>query len=133
MAYRTIHTKPNGIKYVYESTSYWDKDLKAPRNKQVCMGRLDEATGNIVPTSRGTKSAQPRTSSAPAVICRVFGPTALLGLVAADIGLIDILKQCFPVTTARQRPETAEIKRPNSARTFVPNLMAGAVHKQRAT
>jgi len=60
------------------------------------MGRLDEATGNIVPTSRGTKSAQPRTSSAPAVICRVFGPTALLGLVAADIGLIDILKQCFP-------------------------------------
>jgi len=101
MSYQTMHAKPNGIKYVYEATSYWDKELKAPRNKQVCIGRLDEATGAVIPTKRGTKpTAPPKTSPAVAVpitaVCRVAGPCALLGKVAADIGVVGILRQCFP-------------------------------------
>ena len=28
--------KRSGITYVYQSTSYWDKEKKAPRSKRVC-------------------------------------------------------------------------------------------------
>jgi hypothetical protein len=33
MAYRTIHTKKNGAKYVYSVEGYWDKEKQAPRNR----------------------------------------------------------------------------------------------------
>lgn len=41
-----------GIVYVYESESYWDKEKKAPRNRKKLIGKLDEATGEIIPTGR---------------------------------------------------------------------------------
>lgn len=45
-----------GTVYVYESQSYWDKELKAPRNHKKLIGKLDEATGEIIPTGkRGRK------------------------------------------------------------------------------
>lgn len=48
-----IHVKSKDGRrvYVYESTSYWDKEKKAPRSKRKLLGRLDE-NGNIVPTGR---------------------------------------------------------------------------------
>ncbi|MCL1912489.1 MAG: hypothetical protein FWG10_01065 [Eubacteriaceae bacterium] len=68
MAFKTIHTKPNGAKYVYETVSYWDKEKKAPRNKQVCLGRLDEATGEIIPSKRrAPKAGPPLEEEAPKV------------------------------------------------------------------
>lgn len=42
--------KRTGITYVYESTSYWDKEKKQPRSKQVLIGKLNPATGKVVPT-----------------------------------------------------------------------------------
>lgn len=45
-----------GTVYVYESESYWDKEKKAPRNRKKLIGKLDEATGEIIPTGkRGRK------------------------------------------------------------------------------
>lgn len=41
-----------GTVYVYESESYWDKEKKAPRNHKKLIGKLDEATGEIIPTGR---------------------------------------------------------------------------------
>ena len=42
MARYTYHkNKKNGDTYVYESTSYWDKEKKAPRSKQTYLGKLD--------------------------------------------------------------------------------------------
>lgn len=38
--------------YVYESESYWDKEKKQPRSKRTLIGKIDEATGEIVPTSK---------------------------------------------------------------------------------
>ena len=52
--------KKTGITYVYESESYWDKEKKQPRNKRKLIGRIDEETGEIVPTrgrGRGRKEA----------------------------------------------------------------------------
>ncbi len=46
----------NGVKYAYESISYWDKDKKAPRSKRKYLGRVDPDTGEIIKGSRGRKS-----------------------------------------------------------------------------
>ena len=42
--------KKTGITYVYESESYWDKEKKQPRNKRKLIGKIDDQTGEIVPT-----------------------------------------------------------------------------------
>ena len=47
--------KQTGVTYVYESESYWDKEKKQPRSKRKLIGKIDEQTGEIVPTS-GRKS-----------------------------------------------------------------------------
>lgn len=50
----------SGKTYVYESQSYWDKEKKQPRAKRRLIGRLDEATGEVVPTDgRGRKRKSP--------------------------------------------------------------------------
>ncbi len=42
MAYRVNHVnKTTGTTYVYEVVSFWDKNKKQSRNKQVCVGKLD--------------------------------------------------------------------------------------------
>lgn len=48
--------KRTGITYVYESESYWDKEKQQPRARRKLIGKLDEATGEIIPTDgRGRK------------------------------------------------------------------------------
>jgi len=51
-----LRDKRTGTTYVYESESYWDKEKKQPRNKRTLIGKIDEETGEIVPTDgRGRK------------------------------------------------------------------------------
>ena len=53
-----IHQKDkrSGITYVYESVSYWDREKKQSRSKRRLIGRLDEETGEVLPTDgRGRK------------------------------------------------------------------------------
>jgi hypothetical protein len=62
-----IHQKDkrSGITYAYESISYWDREKQRSRSKRRLIGRIDEQTGNIVPT-RGTNRRGPQeTVSAP--------------------------------------------------------------------
>ena len=48
--------KRSGITYVYESKAYWDKEKQQSRSKRTLIGRLNEETGEIVPTDgRGRK------------------------------------------------------------------------------
>ena len=46
--------KKTGVTYVYESHSYRDKETKQPRSTRRLIGKIDENTGEIVPT-RGKK------------------------------------------------------------------------------
>ena len=39
---------PNGKTYVYENTTYWDKETKTCKHKRVSVGHLDLDTGAIV-------------------------------------------------------------------------------------
>ena len=44
--------KTTGITYVYESKSYWDPEKQQARSKRKLIGKIDPATGDIVPTGR---------------------------------------------------------------------------------
>ncbi len=56
-----LKDKRSGTTYVYESESYWDKEKKQPRSRRKLIGKLDEATGEIIPTG---KSGRKKGSSA---------------------------------------------------------------------
>ncbi|GHV36838.1 IS4 family transposase [Synergistales bacterium] len=97
MSYTTIHTKKNGARYMYKVEGYWDKEKKAPRNKQVCLGRIDDKTGEVIPSNRKERTAK-RAAVAPEVTARstVIGPSLLLDKVAGDTGLLAALKKSLP-------------------------------------
>ena len=94
-----IHRKPNGAAYLYTVESYWDKEKKQPRNKQVCLGRLDEETGEVIPSERKQRTEK-RAAAASGVTAstKVYGPHLLLTKLAKDIGLTTALKRSFPDT-----------------------------------
>lgn len=47
-----LKDKRTGTTYVYESESYWDKEKKQPRSRRKLIGKIDEETGEIVPTGK---------------------------------------------------------------------------------
>jgi hypothetical protein len=51
--------KRTGTTYVYESKSYWDKEKQQPRSNRTLIGKLDEETGEVVPTDgRGKRRTE---------------------------------------------------------------------------
>lgn len=56
MAIVKVHNKTRNVTYVYESESYWDKELKQPRSHRKLIGKIDPATGEIVPTGKRSKA-----------------------------------------------------------------------------
>lgn len=52
-----MHNKKTGVTYVYESESYWDKEKQQPRNRRKLIGKIDPATGEIIPTRKRTEPA----------------------------------------------------------------------------
>lgn len=58
MAIIDVYNKERKVTYVYDSTSYWDKELKQPRSHRKLIGKRDPVTGEIIPTgTRGRKKA----------------------------------------------------------------------------
>lgn len=54
-----IHTKIKGTTYCYRSESYWDKESKSSKSKRVLIGKIDPATGEMVPTQpRGRRKRE---------------------------------------------------------------------------
>lgn len=100
--------KRSGITYVYESTSYWDKEKQQPRAKRTLIGKRDLNTGEVVPTDgrgkRRSGSSEKIQASKPgpvpiaAVNRRFYGATYLLEEIGKDLGVGEDLKQCFPNT-----------------------------------
>lgn len=91
------HNKKTGVTYVYSVNSYWDKAKKRPANKQVCLGKLDKETGEVIPSKR-IKGIAKRAASAPEVTATslVVGPYLLLEKLTEQTGLDTMLKKCFP-------------------------------------
>ena len=83
--------KRTGVTYVYESESYWDKEKKQPRSKRTLIGKLDEATGEIIPTG---KSGRKKTAvKKPVEFTEAVTPiTDQINLLAEKDAIISSLK-----------------------------------------
>ena len=105
MAIITQTDKRSGITYAYETEYYWDKEKKQSRSKRICVGKVDPATGEIVPTRGRAKKGETKittpspgkTGPIPFVESKhlYYGATYLLEALSDDIGLTSDLKQCF--------------------------------------
>lgn len=105
MAYLVKHyNRKTGAIYVYSVESHWDKEKKEARNKQVCLGRLDEATGEIIPSKRKKRTIPRATEAAktdPGITAtaRALGPGSLLDKISTEIGLDAVARKCFGEAT----------------------------------
>lgn len=52
--------KRSGITYAYESTAWWDKEKRQSRSKRTLIGRVDDETGEVVPTDGRVRKAAAR-------------------------------------------------------------------------
>ena len=57
------HDKRSGITYAYESHSYWDKEKKMSRAKRTLIGRVNDETGEIMPTDGRCKPDKPKNAA----------------------------------------------------------------------
>ena len=55
--------KRSGITYVYDSKSYYDKEKKCSRAKRTLIGKIDPATGEMIPTDGRNKGAKSKPDS----------------------------------------------------------------------
>ena len=93
--------KRSGITYAYESVSRWDKEKKQSRSTRTLIGRLDEETGEIVPTDGRMRGEKPHKIPAkawkpPKYIRLYYGATYLLDAIGDKLGLAEDLQLCFP-------------------------------------
>jgi hypothetical protein len=99
MAYTTNHyDKKTGATYVYSVESYWDKEKKQSRNKQVCLGKLDNKTGEIIPSGRkkrGAKRAAAASADGVTATTKVIGPHLIVSKIARDTGLAEVVRKSF--------------------------------------
>lgn len=93
-----IHQKDkrSGITYAYESISTWDKVKKQSRSKRRLIGRVDDATGQIVPTDGRNRKAKAKSSKEPTTYPhQYFDASYLLDQLADQVGVKQDLKTCF--------------------------------------
>lgn len=96
MAFQTYHhNKTTGVTYVYEAVSTWDKDKKQPINKQVCIGKLNPITGELIPSKRN-RDAAAASSQIITATSLIAGPTLFLDTITKQLKLDHLLKKCFP-------------------------------------
>ena len=104
MAFRVTHlNKKTGTTYVYESVSFWDKEKKQSRNKQICIGKLDPETGELLPSkrlaprlSRGSGTPPAVDSEFPPVTTSIVGPSIILDAISEKLRIVKILRKAFP-------------------------------------
>ena len=104
-----IHQKDkrSGITYAYEAVYCWDKEKKQSRSTRTLIGRVDEQTGEIIPTDgrnrkkQSSSTTQQRKKQHGKVAAtqqrhQYFGATYLLDCIAKQTGVWEDLKAVFP-------------------------------------
>ncbi len=87
MSFRVEQKVGNNI-YVYEATSYWDKEKKQSRQKRKFIGKKDKITGKLITTENKGKSRPVKSVD--------FGNTFFLKKIAEKSGLADIVNEIVP-------------------------------------
>ena len=88
--------KKTGITYVYESVSYWDKDKKQPRNKKICIGKIDSVSGEFIPSKRLVAEKSAGRDPSITASAEIVGPSMILDAITDRLGLKNLVKSCFP-------------------------------------
>src|SRR5271155_4077656 len=88
--------KKTGVTYVYESISFRDKEKKLPRNKRICIGKLDPVSGELIASKRLTPEQAAVRDPAVTASAEVVGPSIILDAITETLGLGKLLKSCFP-------------------------------------
>ena|ERR1700677_1879880 len=88
-----LTNKKTGMTYVYESTSYWDKDKNQPRNRRVCIGKLVD--GQFVASKRLAPEQAAVRDPKVVASAEIIGSSIVLDTLAERIGLKKLLKSCF--------------------------------------
>ena len=88
--------KKTGVTYVYESVSFWDKEKKQSRNKQVCIGKLDPITNKFIPSKRLTPALAAIRDPEVTAFAEIVGPSTILDAITERLGLRSLLRSCFP-------------------------------------
>lgn len=108
MAIVKQYDKRSGITYAYEATYHWDREKQQSRCSRKLIGRVDEETGEIVPTDGRCRKDKPSSvvtkpvKRGPAATTGsrhlYYGATYLLECFSEQTGLTADLKACFPDT-----------------------------------
>jgi len=89
-----LTNKKTGITYVYESTSYWDREKNQPRNRRVCIGKISDgqfvASKRLAPEQAAARDPQVVASA------EIIGSSIVLDTITERLGLKKLLKSCFP-------------------------------------
>ena len=94
MAFVVKHVnKKSGTVYVYRCESYWDKVKKAPRNRQVCIGKEDPKTHEIVPCRAKAKNKDH--FEGVRASCKLVGGTLLLEAIDKRLGVSKTVEKAF--------------------------------------
>lgn len=88
--------KSTGVTYVYESESYWDKEKHQPRNKRVCIGKLDPVSGSFLPSKRLNPEQGIARDPVVTASAAIIGTLLILDNITIKLGLGKLLKTCFP-------------------------------------
>jgi transposase len=97
-----LKNKNNGVTYVYESTSYWDKEKAQARNSRVCIGKIDDSNGEIIYNKRYVEKQRSECVASPGPVPshehhrRFYGATYLFNAIGEKLGITDDLKACYP-------------------------------------
>ena len=85
------HDKRSNITYAYESHSYWDKEKKMSRAKRTLIGRVDTATGEVIPTDGRCRKGKAEETSEKELDYKVLYEKMLKKCTAQEL-LIAVLK-----------------------------------------
>lgn len=92
-----LKNKTNGVTYVYECISFWDKNKKRPDSKRTCIGKLDLKTNQIIPSKRiQVDNALKTELETPIASIKTIGATILFDHICEETELVSILRESFP-------------------------------------
>ena len=92
-----LKNKKNGVTYVYECESFWNKEKKRPDSKRKCIGKLDSKTGDLIPSARMQDINLAKTHLETIIAdIKIKGSTLLFDHISEITGLKSVLKSSFP-------------------------------------
>ena len=102
MAIIKQYHKDTDTTYVYDSVSYWDAEKGQSRSKRKLLGKLDPASGEIIPTGQRGRKKKERTVEDPEQI--------EAKVTAAAAGYLEKIQQ-QELTIRQQQTQIAELNK----------------------